>query len=152
MKSQSQLSRFAPLILIAGDLLVLLLFIFAGQREHDLTDPVHPILGVLLTTGEFAVAWLVAGWLLGAFPKMGGEPEDRPYGVRSLLGRSLNAWLVAAPQGVLIRAFFLKRAVIPTVFLGVTLGLGGMFLLGWRLVFALAWGRVVQQRIRETNG
>lgn len=61
------LSRFAPLILLAGDLIAVVAFVAAGQREHELVNEASPVLGVLLTTAEFAVPWAVAGWLLGAF-------------------------------------------------------------------------------------
>lgn len=134
--------RFIPLILLAGDLLVLLIFTYIGQRNHDLIDPRHPILGLLLTTGEFALPWAVAGWLLGAFP--GGDSLT----IRPLLTRSLNAWLVAAPLGLLLRAYILGRAVIPTTFFSITLGLGGAFILGWRLAFALIWKTILRQKCK----
>jgi len=57
----------------------------------------------------------------------------------SFIARSLNTWLVAAPIGILIRSYALGRAVIPTVFLVATLGFGGVFVLGWRALFALVW-------------
>jgi hypothetical protein len=57
------------------------------------------------------------------------------------MGRSLNTWLVAAPLGVLLRAALLGRSVIPTPFLAVTLAVGGLFILGWRLLFRLVLAR-----------
>lgn len=132
--------RFMPLILLAGDLLVLLIFTYIGQRTHNLIDPRHPILGLLLTTGEFALPWAVVGWVLGAFP------GDDSLTIRPLLARSLNAWLVAAPLGLLLRAYILGRAVIPTSFFSVTLGLGGAFILGWRLAFTLIWKTTLSQK------
>jgi hypothetical protein len=144
-------SRFAPLILLVGDLIAVIAFVVVGQRDHDLVNEANPVLGVLLTAGEFGVPWLIAGLLLGAFPRgMGdrvgaglapaqGDRKGRPYDVWTLLARSLNAWLVAAPIGILIRSYALGRAVIPTVFLVATLGFGGVFVLGWRALFALVW-------------
>lgn len=127
--------RFTPWILLAGDLIALFLFTYIGQRQHGLLAERQPLPGLLLTTGILAAPWVVAGWALGAFPRRG------PLAVRSLLGRSLNAWLVAGPLAVLLRAYVLGRAVIPTTFVAVALGLGGAFLLGWRLVWALLWAR-----------
>jgi hypothetical protein len=126
-------SRFAPLILLVGDLAAVIAFVAVGQRDHDLINEANPVLGVLLTAAEFGVPWLIAGLLLGAFPR--GDKLT----VRSLLARSLNTWLVAAPIGILIRSYALGRAVIPTAFLVATLGFGGAFVLGWRIAFAVGW-------------
>jgi len=126
-------SRFAPLILLTGDLIAVAAFVAVGQEDHGLVNEATPVLGVLLTAGEFGVPWLIAGLLLGAF-----RTGDK-LTVRSLLTRSLNTWLVAAPIGILIRSYALGRAVIPTVFLVATLGFGGVFVLGWRALFALVW-------------
>ena len=139
----SPIVRFAAMILIAGDLLILLVFIYIGQREHELLDPDNPIAGLLLNTGYFGLAWLIAGSLLGAFTT---ARESTPW---ALLGRSLTAWLVAGPQAVLLRAVLTGRGVIPTAFLGVTLGLCGTLLLGWRLAFALIWRRAAKNRARN---
>jgi hypothetical protein len=119
-------------VLLLGDLLALLAFVYAGQRDHDLVDPTQPLLGVLQTAAPFALAWLLAGWWLGAF-NLDEIPAFRPF-----LARSLNAWLVAASLGLLLRSYILGRAVIPTGFLAATLGFGGLFLLTWRLAYALA--------------
>jgi Protein of unknown function (DUF3054) len=131
--------RFFPWILLAGDLLVLAAFVVAGQREHEMANPNNPFLGVLLTTGEFAAAWLVAASWFGALL------QDDPPSLRSFMSRSLSAWLMAAPLGVLVRALVLGRADIPTAFLIVVLGLCGALLLGWRLLFAIGWTRMVQR-------
>ena len=158
------LSRFAPLILLAGDLIAVIAFVAVGQRDHELVNEANPVLGVLLTAAEFGVPWLVAGLLLGAFrmgdhvgaglaPAQGDRPfrfatgtfgKGHPYA--SFLARSLNTWLVAAPIGILIRSYALGRAVIPTVFLVATLGFGGLFVLGWRALFALVWGWVRKRK------
>jgi hypothetical protein len=130
--------RFTPLILLVGDLIAVVVFVVVGQRDHNLVNEANPALGVLLTTGEFALPWAVAGWLLGAFPR--GDWET--IKVAPTLARSLNTWLVSAPIGVLVRSYVLGRVVIPTVFLVATLGFGGLFVLGWRVVFALVWWRL----------
>jgi DUF3054 family protein len=134
------LSRFAPLVLASGDLLVLLFFVLAGQREHELVNPDNPLLGLLLTTSEFGLTWLLVGWRLGAFP------QDSSLNSRVLLANSLNTWLVSAPLAVLLRAFVIGRAVIPTAFLAVTLGLGGALVLGWRLIYVWLWPRLSHTR------
>ena len=138
--------RSAPnprLLLIGGDLLALFLFIFIGREAHELGDAPDAAIALLLTAGEFWAAWLLAGWLAGAF--VPGALAG-PGGMPRFLIRSLLAWLAAAPLGVLLRAIVLGRAVIPTVFLGVALGVGGAFLLGWRLAFALIVPRLAKNR------
>jgi hypothetical protein len=126
-------------VLLVGDALALFLFVYLGQREHETLDPARPLLGVLLQTAVFLLPWLPAGWWLGAFRV---EPLTFP----AFFSRSLNAWLVAAPLALLLRAYLLDRAVIPTLFLLVTLGLGGAAVLGWRLLYFL-WRR---RRLRQT--
>ncbi len=121
------------LALLGGDLLAVILFVYLGQRDHDLVNQANPLWGVLYTTGIFALPWAVAGWLLGAFP------APASLAARSLLARSSNTWLVAAPLGLLLRSYLLGRAVVPTSFITATYAFGGLFLLGWRVVFLLSW-------------
>lgn len=127
-------SLWQRIVLVAGDSLALFLFVFLGQREHETLAESRPLLGALLQTAVFLAPWLLAGAWLGAFPR------DNRLNAAAFLSRSLNAWLVAAPLALLLRAFLLGRAVIPTLFLLVTLGLGGIALIGWRLLF-LVWQR-----------
>lgn len=122
--------RAVPLILLGGDMLVLLLFVFIGQRDHNIVDA-QPLVRLLMTAGEFALPWVIAAWLLGAYPGGGTLTPRR------LLARSLTAWLIAVPMGALLRSIVNGSGVIQVPFLLVTLGLGGCFMLGWRLLFAL---------------
>jgi hypothetical protein len=127
------LKRLLPVLLLAGDLLALIAFVYIGQRDHELIDPVNPVLGVLITTLEFAAPWLIAGLWLGAFP------QAEALSARAFMSRTFNTWLVAAPLGILVRAYVLGRAVVPTVFILATLGFGGLFVIGWRAGFILIW-------------
>ena len=139
-------SKLPTLILIAGDLLILIGFVFAGQREHNLTDSSNPLWRLALVAGAFAGPWLIAGWLLGAFRlPAAGERGIRPYS--AFLARGLNSWLVAAPLGALLRAFAIHEVIIVVIFLVVTLSLGGALLIAWRLAFALMWGRMKRSAI-----
>jgi len=127
------LKRFAPLLIVLGDLIALLLFVYIGQRDHGLVDTENQIQGLLWAGWAFALTWVIAAVLLRALP------NAATLSARSLLANGLNAWLVAAPLGVLLRAYFLGRAVIPTSFLAATLGFGGLFVLGWRVFCLLLW-------------
>ena len=129
----SALKRFTPLLIVLGDLIALLLFVYIGQRDHGLVDTENQIQGLLWAGWAFALTWVIAAALLRALP------NAATLSARSLLANGLNAWLVAAPLGVLLRAYFLGRAVIPTSFLAATLGFGGLFVLGWRVFCLLLW-------------
>jgi hypothetical protein len=129
MANANQRRLLGTALLLAGDLLALLAFVYIGQRDHDLVDSARPVLGVLQTAAPFILPWILAGWWLGAF-RQGALSSPRRF-----LNTSLNTWLVAAPLGLLVRAYVLGRAVIPTSFVLATLGFGGLFVLGWRLVF-----------------
>ena len=139
------MSRSSPLfgswLLAAGDVLALLLFVSVGQRDHDLVNPRFPLVGALGMTALFALPWLAAAWRLGALTR--AEPRAA---LLSFLGRALNAWLVAAPLGVLLRSLVLRRAVIPVSFLLAALAFGGLFLLAWRAAFWLAHGYAARQK------
>lgn len=127
---------FSP-ILVIGDLLALLAFVLVGQADHRTLSASNPLLGALPNTLSLAVPWLLLAWVLRAYPRAGRAPS-----LPSFLGRSALAWVIAAPLGLAIRAVWLGRGGIPIPFLLVTLGAGGLFLLGWRLVFwALALRR-----------
>lgn len=143
MMVPSRAKRLTLPILLAGDALALLLFAYLGQRAHGLVDEARPMVGALITAIEFALPWVAAGWLLGAYPR--GETMSWS----AFLGRSLNTWLVAAPLGVLMRAGVLERTAIPTSFFLAALGFGGAILLGWRVAFALAWRTMAQPKPRQ---
>lgn len=138
--------NWQALLFIAGDLLALLAFVYIGQRDHGLVDAANPLWGVLWTAAPFALVWLPVGIWLDIFPR------GVPVNPRSLLIRSLNAWLAAAPLGVVLRAFLLGRAVIPTSFLVATLGFGGLFVLGWRAIALVVWGMYVRRQASRASG
>ena len=123
-------SRKTALILLAGDLVALALFVLVGQREHETIDAANPLLSVLPNVIAFAIPWMIAVWLLGALRVDNGRLR--------FFARTLNAWLVAALFGLLLRSFLFARAIIPAIFIVATLGFGGLFLFAWRAVFLVA--------------
>jgi hypothetical protein len=56
---------------------------------------------------------------------------------RSAIGRTLIAWISAAPIAIISRAILLQRTAIPWPFIAVTMGLVGTLLLIWH--GGLAW-------------
>ncbi|MBI4675179.1 MAG: DUF3054 domain-containing protein [Chloroflexi bacterium] len=117
------------LILAAGDIIALLLFVLAGQIDHQTVSADMPLGGVILAGLPFVMAWLVPAFLLGAFREDVANP-------RVMFTRSLIAWFIALPLGIVLRALVLGREVIPVSFMLVAFGFGALFLLGWRMVFA----------------
>lgn len=118
------------LLLVGGDLVAIFLFVLAGQWEHQLVGASW-LWPALRSTLPFAVVWLVVAALMHLY-----VPEAWS-GWQTLLLRPLHAWLLAAPLALLLRALWLERAVLPTLFLAATLGFGALFLLGWRVLFGL---------------
>ncbi|MEM9777922.1 MAG: DUF3054 domain-containing protein [Chloroflexota bacterium] len=125
-------------VLIAGDLIALLLFVFIGQIQHGLLDDANPLLNVLNTAWIFALVWLIVGWFVGAFPS-----DEMAFTRRNLIDKSLNAWLITTLIGVVIRAFWIDSAVIFRSFAIATVVFGLLFLWAWRIPFLLWQRRVV---------
>ena len=122
-----------PWWLLPGDWLTLLLFVFIGQRDHAMSGP-GVLTSLVTTTLAVALPWTVAAYLLGALRYTNGLRWQIWF------GRALNAWLVAAPLGLLLRALLRGQGTIPVPFMLVMLGLGGLFMLGWRAL-AFWWLR-----------
>lgn len=114
-----------PVGLVVGDWLVLLLFVFLGQRDHAMNGA-GVLTSLVITTLSVALPWTAAAAALGAYRYRAGMG----WGV--WLGRALNAWLVAAPLGLILRALLKGQGAIAVPFALVMLGLGGLFVLGWR--------------------
>lgn len=123
------------LILLLGDLIAIILFVFIGQQDHATTDVNNPLLGLLRASFPFLITWLIVAPIVGAYP------AAENITLRRLLLHGLNASLIAAPIGLMLRAFLLERAVIVPIFMLLTLAATGAFILIWRLVFGLVWQR-----------
>lgn len=128
----SRIIKRRTLILLTGDVIALLLFVFIGQRDHNVIDP-QPVLRLLSTAAFFAVPYVIAAWLLRAY---------QPANAAAVLLRAANAWLVAAPLGALVRSFVNGSGVVLSPFLAVTLGLGMLFVLVWRVAFLIGSRRL----------
>ena len=114
--------------LLLIDWLVILLFVFIGQMDHG-SAGVNGLPSLLNTTAAIGAAWTVSAYALGALRL---EPTDT---ARNWLGRVLPAWLIAAFVGLVLRALLRGQGAIPTVFILVMTGIGGLFLIGWRLLY-----------------
>lgn len=118
------------IILAAGDIVALLLFVFIGQTDHQTVNAGNPLGGLLYGGAPFVIAWLVTAFLVGAY-------RADVWNVRIMLTRSLTAWFIALPIGIVLRSLLLERSVIPLAFLLVAFAFGGLFVIGWRMAFVL---------------
>jgi hypothetical protein len=128
-------SRFVWLLLL-GDAAALLTFVLLGMRNHETLAQANALFRLAANAGPLLLAWLAAASALGAWR------FALPLRWRAVWGRTLLAWLTAAPLGLLLRAGLLGSSTVVVAFALVTLGLGGALLLGWRsLALWLAYGR-----------
>ena len=128
--------NFLPrILLLLGDLAAITLFVFIGQQDHGTTDPNNPLWGLLRASFPFLLTWVVVAVVVGAYPKR------ENISLKTLFLRGLNAWLIAAPLGLLLRAYLFNRGGIPAIFMLLTLLVGGAFVLIWRLLFGFMWQR-----------
>lgn len=127
--------RNLKLVLAAGDILALLLFVLVGQVDHETVNAELPLAGLLYGALPFVGAWLVSAFLLGAF-------REDVLNPRTMFTRTITACFVALPLGIILRALMLGRAIIPVAFILAGLGFATLFLLVWRMGFVL----VMQQR------
>lgn len=124
------IKRYTSTILLIGDLIALVLFVLAGERSHELNQT-----NFLMTALPFLFLWIIAGYVLGAFPNADAITP------RKIFGTAINAWFVVAPLGLYIRALLLNRPDILIPFYTAAFGFSGLFVLAWRLVFFLIWKR-----------
>lgn len=120
--------------LLAGDWLLLLLFVFVGQRDHAMSV-IGALPSLFTTTLALALPWALAAWAVGAL-RLPDSAAWRPW-----FGRIIAAWLMAAPLGIILRALLRGQASIPLPFMLVVLGLGALFMLGWRAMVYWRVGR-----------
>lgn len=124
------MKRTFPLLLLVGDLVVLLVFVLIGQADHQTLNRSNPLVGALPNFLPLVGAWLLLALLLRAYPRT-------VISLKGFLGRSVLAWLLAAPLGLFLRMLLLQRGGIPLPFLLVTLSIGGLMLLSWRTLYWL---------------
>lgn len=118
--------RYAPLVLLVGDIVALLLWVLLGLEMHRMTQglPQH----LVRVAAPFIVGWLAAAGLVGAYlPSVIRRP-------RTFMVLSAAAWLIGVAIGLVIRGLVFGEGFVP-VFALVTLVVTGLFLLGWRGLF-----------------
>jgi hypothetical protein len=120
--SRIHVSRTSVTLLV-GDLLAIGLFVAAGELQHD-----RPLAAGVPTFAEFAAGWLLAAVVVGAYAS---DAVGSPFRA-ALIGGA--GWLLGASLGQLIRAIARPGFYIAPTFYLVTLGVGGVLVVGWRLL------------------
>jgi hypothetical protein len=126
--------------LLAGDIVSFMLFAAIGRGSHGEATGLAALGEVAGTAAPFLLGWLAVAPFAGALDaKLLAQP-------RRLLRRTLLAWLLAWPLGLLLRALFLQRAIPGSfaIVVGIT---NSVLLLGWRGV--AAW--VAKERIHRRD-
>jgi hypothetical protein len=129
-------------LLATGDAIALLAFLLLGEIQHDLIGSPELVPDLLKQFVAIGAAWFTLAWALGALG-MGQPPNWRAF-----LGRSTLAWLFAAPAGIVLRAVALGQAAIVMPFVFAAIGFGGLILLAWRAIYALARTLIDRRRQR----
>ena len=116
------------IILIVGDLLVILSFIWIGRNIHSLS--VADVVAALSAALPFVLSWFVIT------PWFGIYRAEISTNWKQLVPRLLLAWLVAGPVGLILRTLFLGRPIpagIIPAFAIIALVYIGLVALVWRL-------------------
>lgn len=123
-------SRFDPsprtLVLAAGDLLVIAVFVSIGELQHAQTDPLRAGMTLL----SFLIGWGVGATLLGAYSPRATRSA------RPALAATAGAWILAdvIAQGLRATSVFPGDAALTFALVALLFGL--LLLLPWRAVAA----------------
>lgn len=124
----TRLTPFQRFILILGDAATFLLFTLLGQLEHRIT-PTTP--GLLTTALPLFTSWLAISIIVGNFSRQAFTSTG------TVLLRTLIAWIIAGPIGLILRHVYLQAPTFPFPFAAVTLGVVFVLLCIWRFLFRL---------------
>ncbi|GIV84903.1 MAG: hypothetical protein KatS3mg052_1910 [Candidatus Roseilinea sp.] len=132
--------------LLIGDVLAVAAFVVVGQYSHNMTAMANAALRAVEQIAAIGLPFVLLAWLLGAYP------AHRPATwaeVGRLLLRSALAFLYAAPAGLFIRAWLLGQPTVLLAFAGVALLFSAMFVLGWRVIFAVVGVALYKRRTQR---
>jgi len=115
-------------VLAVGDAIALTAFVVAGMVQHG-GQPLSNPGTVAGTLAPFLLAWVAVALVGGLYT---AEAARSP---RRALGWTLPAWVVAVLLGHALRATPLFSGGTTVAFVLVTLVVGGVLVVGWRLLF-----------------
>ncbi len=117
-------------LLVLGDVLALAAFIAVGLANHNRTE--NLIADITRIGAPFLLGWFVVAALLGAYRPVQGRGN--------FMLRSALAWVLGIGVGLLLRNTVFGSNFSP-VFAIISYVFTGLFLLGWRGLYALIFGR-----------
>ncbi len=132
----------ARLILIAGDILVFVVFAVQGRATHGIPLGDSPVITTLTIAAPFAVPWFAVAALIGVFRS---STLAHP---RRMLSTTGLAWLLAGCIGLLARAAFLQRAII-LPFAVTALAIIGAPLITWHSLLSVVYSRWIGQQAHD---
>lgn len=119
-------------LLLAGDVLMLLVFALMGQASHKVDITVAETLKTAL---PFIVGWLLTGWGIGIYKLIHFQS------VSAILKRTVLNWVIAIPLGLVLRAWILGTGFsVPFLFVSMAFTL--LLLSAWRLAFVAVAKRI----------
>lgn len=116
-------------LLAAGDALAIAVFVIAGTVQHG-GQPLSNPGAVAGTLAPFLLAWVAVALVGGLYT------ADAARSPRRALGWTVPAWVVAVLLGHALRATPLFSGSTTVAFVLVTLVVGGVLVVGWRVLFA----------------
>ncbi|MDP9380369.1 MAG: DUF3054 domain-containing protein [Chloroflexota bacterium] len=117
-------------LLVLGDVLALAAFIAVGLANHNRTE--NLLADITRIGAPFLLGWFALAALLGAY---------RPaQGRGSFMLRSALAWALGIGAGLLLRNTVFGSNFSP-IFAIISYVFTGLFLIGWRGLYALIFGR-----------
>lgn len=112
-------------VLLVGDLVALVAVVLLGFNTHNIGENV--VLNLLRVLAPFVIGWVAVAALVGAYRPSGGRV--------AFLGRSALGWLLGIGLALVLRNTVFGSTFAP-VFAAVAYAVNGLFLLGWRAVYA----------------
>lgn len=116
--------------LAIGDAILIGLFIVSGEVSHGV-DPIAQTGVVIDTALPFYIGWIIASLAVGAYSR---SARKRPK--RAAL-MAAGTWIVAALIGQGLRATSLFHGEFAITFMFVSIGVGCVLLVPWRV--AVSW-------------
>ena len=113
-------------MLLLGDLAIITGVLAWGLTEHGIAPLASPRYTVLVV-GPFLLGWLIVAPLFGVYSQQAGEKFT------IAVGTTIVGWTGAALLGAGIRATSFFPGNSPLIFILVTLGVGMIVLLPWRI-------------------
>ena len=122
-------------LLAVGDVLALTGFVAAGQAQHTGGNPLADPVDLIGALAPFLIGWLVVALIGGLYT------DDALVSPRRMLSWTVPAWILGATIALALRATSLFPGSINGLFPVVALAVGGILVIGWRILAAVVYSR-----------